>query len=148
MKESEPRFCMGRRQNVRKGLQEDLQYHRKYREPQGADYAVFARYLSSTAMFSWKTQLYLSCHNLSHIIAHTMVSFHHIYTSDPIRPLFPKTSQSFTLGNSIRQPLGGIHDPDALVLPGRLVDPGDQQFGIRIADPQQRVDLPPEGVRG
>ena len=66
----------------------------------------------------------------------------------PIRPLFPKTSRFFTLGNSICQPLGGVHDPDTLVLPGRLVYPGDQQFGIGIADPQQRVDLPPEGVRG
>ena len=37
-------------------------------------------------------------------------------------------------------PLGCIDDPDAIVLPGRLVYPGDQQFEIGVADPQQRVN--------
>ena len=89
----------------------------------------------------------VSCSSLLPHHSPTVVNVHHLDAVDPIRPLFPKTSRFFTLGNSIRQPLGGIHDPDALVLPGRLVDPGDQQFGIRIADPQQRVNLPPESIR-
>lgn len=60
--------------------------------------------------------------------------------SDPIHSLFPKTLRSFIWGSSVRHPLGCIDDPDAIVLPGRLVYPGDQQFGIGVADPQQRVN--------
>ncbi len=44
--------------------------------------------------------------------------------------------------------MGGIDDLDALVLPGRLVYPGNQHFGIGIADFQQRINLPPKQFHG
>ena len=79
---------------------------------------------------------------------HAAVSFISLMLSIPFALCSPKPHFSSTLGNGVRQPLGRINDPDAFVLPGWLPDPGDQQLGIGIADSQQWVNLPPEGIRG